>query len=178
MVYPLQTSYTSQQSFLSSVYFRSRQMFSPPLLIAKLTLKLSKLYLPLTPLYMVSARILYIWISTPAELSNLPPVLGNCFTATFWPVSRSTQSQTMAMPPLPRRLSFLKPEGHLFPNYCFSWSDKITTFFGPSYLALSTAECVLYFCDGLISGTFELTEVYAFRFLLVTMLSLKLFLVF
>jgi len=69
---------------------------------------------------MVSAIILYIWISTPAELSNLPLVFGNCFMATFWPVSRSIQSQTMAIPPFPRRLSFLKPAGHLLPNYYFS----------------------------------------------------------
>ena len=138
IVLPSHTSYMSQQSFLSSTNYSSLQRFSPPKNVNHFIF-----YLPGHPLPIAVAITYYICISTPAELSNFPPCLGNCLRATYMPLSRSTASHTMAMPPLPRRHFFLKPWGHLLPNCCFSWSVRRTYFLG------SSADLVLIYCLGL-----------------------------
>lgn len=81
-------------------------------------------------------KVLPVSISIFAELSiwTYPLTFGNCFKATLIPwnsglrphllASLTSASHTKAIPPLPRRSSFLYPTGHLSPYFSFSDGSK------------------------------------------------------
>ena len=97
-------------------------------------------------------RMFPISTSVFAEVSTIfPRVFGNCFRATMlWPGYlfwlMTSASHTMAAPPLPRRPTFLKPCGHLSPNFsCSDPRSKLLNFFstpGPLSFCFEVARLV------------------------------------
>lgn len=96
--------------------------------------------------YIYKARRFYICISTFADESYRPPCFGNCFIATFCPLSKSTANQTKAIPPFPSILDFSYPSGVLLPYYYLSSSLRRTCFllFKLSLFSSNTIDLLIF----------------------------------